>query len=342
MGLFDIDLQAVEERMSSSVKGFIFLALGLVVFVGLIAAAVFFFNVRGAEQTMVPDVHGKELTAALLELQVKELYPRIQLRHTQTSADRGLILEQVPPPGTIVRAGRRIQLVVSQGAMLNTVENFIGRNVDDARMDIQMMLAAPALANGFASAHPVLSIREPLMYEFSSQPAGTILQQRPEPGTPLTGPAMLDFVVSRGLEHAMVRLPNLMGMSVEDSLEQIGRTGIDFEFSLRAAAVGETPGTVVAQTPPGDTFTSLSTRVAIMVAAPANVPANEVFGLFRHEMARNPHPLLIRLEGILPDGEQRRLLTVHYSGGPLSVPFRLPAGSEIVLFMLNREIHRET
>jgi len=341
MGLFDVDLQAIEERVSSSVKGFIFMALCLVVLVGLIAAAVFFFNVRGAEQTMVPDVHGKELTAALLELQVKELYPRIQLRHTQTSADRGLILEQAPPPGTIVRAGRRIQLVVSQGAMLNTVENFIGRNVEDVRVDIQRMFSPVALANGFAAADPALSIREPLMYEFSSEPAGTILQQRPEPGTPLTGPATLDLVVSRGLEHAMVRLPNLVGLSVEETLEQIGRTGIDFEFSLRSAAVGETPGTVVAQTPPGDVFASLSTRVAITVAAPATVPADEVFGLFRHEMARNPYPLLIRLDGILPDGELRRLLTVQYAGGPLTVPFRLPVGSEIALFMLNREIHRE-
>jgi len=341
MAIFKLDPGAIEERVSSNLRLFIFMAMGLVVFVALIAAAVFFINVRGAEQTMVPNVQGKELTAALMELQVKEIYPRIQLRHTQTSADKGLILEQSPPPGTIVRAGRRIQLVVSQGAMLNTVENFIGRHLEDVRMDIQMGFFVHHAAFGDIPAQPLLSIREPLMYEFSAEPAGTILQQRPEPGTPITGPTALYLVVSRGLEHTMVRLPNLMGLTIADTLEQIGRTGIDFEFSLRPVQDGETPGTVVAQTPAGDTFGDLNTRVAITVSSPATVPDNEVFGLFRFNMARNPHPLLTRLEAIPPGGERQRLLTVQYAGGPLTVPFRLPVGTELVLSMLNREIHRE-
>jgi len=341
MGLFNFDTGAIEERVSSNMKIFLFMAMGLVVFVALVAAAVFFINVRGAEQTMVPNVQGKELTAALLELQVKEIYPRIQLRHTQTSADRGLILEQSPPPGTIVRAGRRIQLVVSQGAMLNTVENFVGRHLEDVRMDIQMGFFIQYAAFGDAPAQSLLSIREPLLHEFSSEPAGTILQQRPEPGTPITGPTTLDLVVSRGLEHTMVHLPNLMGLSIADTLEQIGRTGIDFEFSLRPVQDGETAGTVVAQSPAGDTFSDLNTRVAITVASPATVPDNEVFGLFRFNMARNPYPLLIRLEAISPGSERQRLLTVQYAGGPLTVPFRLPVGTELVLSMLNREIHRE-
>ena len=127
MGFFNIDLDTVEEYVANHLRLFITMAIGLVIFVGVVAGSVFFISVRGAEQTMVPDVQGKDLTAALLELQVKELYPRIQLRHSQTSADKGLVLEQNPRPGTIVKAGRRIQLVVSQGVMINTVENFLGR-----------------------------------------------------------------------------------------------------------------------------------------------------------------------------------------------------------------------
>ena len=342
MAFFKFDLNSVEEYVSNNLRIFLLMAVGLVVFVGLIAVAVFFFNVRGAEQTMVPNVQGKELTAALLELQVKELYPRIQLRHTHTSADRGLILEQAPAPGAIVRAGRRIQLVVSQGAMLNTVENFIGRNVEDVRMDLQMAFFAQSASFGPTPAQPMLTIREPMMYEFSPEPAGTILQQRPEPGMAIAGPTMLELVVSRGLEHTFIRLPNLIGLNINDSLEQIGRTGIDFEFSLRPLQTGEMPGTVVAQNPPGDTLADMNTRVAITMAAPATVPDTEVFGLFRFNMARNPYPLLIRLESIPPGGgERQRLLTVQYAGGPLSVPFRQPVGSVLVLSMLNREIHRE-
>ena len=342
MGFINLDIDAIEKYVANHLRLFISMAAGILLFVGIVAVSVFFINVRGAEQTMVPDVEGRDLTAALLELQVKELYPRIQLRYSQTSADKGLVLEQTPSPGTIVKAGRRIQLVVSQGVMINTVENFLGRNVDEVRMDLQTQFSALGASFGTGSVAPFLTLREPLMYEFSPEPAGTVLQQRPEPGTSITGPTTLELVVSRGLETTMFHLPNLLGLSIEDTLEQIGRTGIDFEFSLRPPFSGEKPATVVAQSPAGDTLTDFNTRVVIAVAVPDRLPENEVFGLFKYDMAKNPYPLLVRLECLLPNGERQRLLSVQYAGGPLSVPYRQPVGAVLVLSMLNREIHRET
>ena len=337
MGLFNLDLDAVEGYVATHLRLFLSMAVGLLAFVGIVAGVVFFVNVRGAEQTMVPNVQGQELTSALLELQVKELYPRINLRFTQSSADKGLVLEQNPPPGTIVKAGRRIQLVVSQGVMINTVESFLGRNVDEVRMDLQAMVSAQG-----TPVPQLITLKEPMMYEYSSEPAGTILQQRPEPGTEISGPTMLELVVSRGAENTIVRLPNLLGLGMDDALEQIGRTGIDFEFSLRTQRAGEKPETVVLQNPPGDTIAAFDTRVLITVAAPDTVNENEVFGLFAYEMAKNPYPLLVRLESIQPGGDRQRLLSVQYPGGRLTVPYRQPVGSVLVLSMLNREIYRET
>ena len=331
------DLDAIEGYVANHLRLFLSMAAGLLALVGIVAVVVFFINVRGAEQTMVPNVQGRELTAALLELQVKELYPRLNLRFTQSSADKGLVLEQSPLPGTIVKAGRRVQLVVSQGVMINTVESFLGRNVDDVRMDLQAMVSAQGIP-----VPQLITLKEPLMYEYSEEPAGTILQQRPEPGTEISGPTMLELVVSRGAENTMVRLPNMVGLSMENALEQIGRTGIDFEFSLRMLRAGEKPETVVSQHPSADTLVAVDSRVSLSLAAPEKVKENEVFGLFIYEMAKNPYPLLVRLESILPSGERKQLLSVQYPGGRLTVPYRQPLGSVLVLSMLNREIHRET
>ena len=341
MGL-KLDIEAIEAYVTTHLRLFLSMAVGLVIFVGLVAVAVFFIYVRGAEQTMVPDVQGHDLTTALLELQVKELYPRINLRFSQSSADKGIILEQNPPPGTIVKAGRRIQLSVSQGVMVNTIENYIGRNIDEVRMDLQTFLSAQTVSLGGVPVHQLLTLKEPLMYEFSSEPAGTVLQQKPEPGTTVSGPVALELVVSRGPENTMMRIPNLVGLGLADALYQIGRTSIDFEFTLRSAQSGQRPGTVTAQTPAGDTLTATSTRVAVTMAPPETLPENMVFGLFDYSMAKNPYPLLVRLESILPGGERQRLLTVQYSGGRLTVPYLQPVGAVLVLSLLNREIHRET
>jgi hypothetical protein len=89
MGLINLDPDAIEGYVSNHLRLFISMAAGLIVLVGIVAVSVFFINVRGAERTMVPDVQGLDLTAALLELQVKELYPRLSLRYSQSSTEKG-------------------------------------------------------------------------------------------------------------------------------------------------------------------------------------------------------------------------------------------------------------
>jgi beta-lactam-binding protein with PASTA domain len=334
MGFINLDLDAIEGYVSNHLRLFLSMAAGILVFVGIIAVSVFFIALRGEEETMVPDVRGKDLTSALLELQVKEIYPRIDLRYSQTSLDKGLILEQDLLPGTIVKAGRRIRLVVSQGVMINRVENYLGRGIDEVRVEIQAMFAsAPA---------PLLSLKEPFMYEYSAEAPGTILRQQPEPGADISGPTVLELVISRGPENTMIKVPDLVGLSLAGTLEQIGHTGIDFTFTLQPVREGETAETVIAQNPAGNTMAASNTRVVITMASPLSLEDGEVFGLFTYAMPKNPYPHLLRLEALLPSGERIRLLSVEYAGGELTVPYHLPPGSVLILSMLNREMYRET
>jgi beta-lactam-binding protein with PASTA domain len=328
------DLSSIEDYVANHLRLFILSVAGLVIFVGIIAVSVFFIAVRGAEQTMIPDVVGKELTEALLELQVKELYPRLQLRYSQTPADKGFILEQEPRPGTIVKAGRRIRLVVSQGVVLNKVENFIGRGIEEVRMDLQAIFAS-------SGSLPMLTIREPLMYEFSFENPGTILEQKPEPGTDIFAPMTLEFVVSRGRENTTVTVPQLTGQSVSAALELISSSGINFHFNTREIRGDERGETVVYQTLSANTTASMTTVVELTVTYPERFENNEIFGLFSYTIPPNPYPLEVRLEAMLPSGERLRLFTVNYTGGEFTVPYRLPVGTVLVLSMLNREIRRE-
>jgi beta-lactam-binding protein with PASTA domain len=325
--------KSAEGNTEHNLRLFFSMAAGLLVFVGIIAIAIFFVALRGGEQTMVPEVRGKELADALLELQVKELYPRIQLRYSQTSRDRGLILEQDPAAGTIVKAGRRIRLVVSQGVVINRVENYVGRNIDEVRMDIQTVVAA--------SGSPLLVLREPLMYDFSPSAPGTILRQKPEPGTDISGPMTLEFVVSQGLENTLITVPQLTGLSLPSALQMIGQTDIVFEFSLREIREGERGGTVVYQDPSAGVSVTSNTLVNLVVNIPEELGAGEVFGFFTYVMPKNPYPLLVYREALLPSGDRTRLISVDYPGGNFTVPYRLPVDSILILSMMNREVYRE-
>jgi beta-lactam-binding protein with PASTA domain len=338
-------MESFEGYVAGHLRLFISLAIGLVCFVGIVATVVFFIALRGAEETMVPDVRDKELTAALLELQVKELYPRIQLRYSQLNQEKGLILEQDPKPGTIVKAGRRIRLVVSQGAVINSVENYRGRNIDDVRMDLRTLFAASVSSSRTQAGEtlPLLSLKEPFMHEYSSEPVGTILEQYPEPGTPISGPISLEFVVSLGPENIMITVPELVGLPLAGVIDQIQREGINFTFDLRTIRENETPGIAVYQEPEGLASMDKKQAVYILVTAPEDgVLDGDVFALFKYTLPENPYPSPVRLEALLPGGERRLLAAVDFPGGEFTLPYNLPPGSILILSMLNREFHRET
>jgi len=334
MGL-RLDLSSVEDYVANHLRLFILSVAGLVLFAGIIAVSVFFIAVRGAEQVMVPEVVGRELTEALLELQVKELYPRLQLRYSQTSRDKGFVLEQEPKPGTIVKAGRRVRLVVSQGVIINKVENFIGRNVEDVRMDLLTIYAA-------SGSVPIFTIKEPMMYEASAEKPGTILAQKPEPGTDISGATTIEFVVSRGRDNVSVTVPQMVGLNLTRALDSISGSNINFRFTTRERSGDENGETVVTQNPPANSTIPMSAVVNLTLTAPATLADNEIFGLFHYTIPANPYPLAVRLDALLPSGERVRLLTVNYSGGEFTVPYKLPAESVLVLYMLNRELYRET
>ncbi len=330
---FSFDLDAVETYVAARLRAFIAAAAALLAFTALIALTVFFIALRGAEQTMVPDVQGKELTAALLELQAKELYPRIQLRYSQSAADKGTILEQEPAAGSIVKAGRRLKLVVSRGVVVDKVESYIGQNLDEVKMHLQTLFST--------SAKPLLSLKEPVVYQFSTEAAGTILEQKPEAGFEIAGPTKLEVIVSRGPENAMVKVPDLVGLPISDAMDRIRESGVFFAFSVRKAQGSEKAGAVVSQLPAGQTVVASNTRVALVVSAPAELAEGEVFGLFSRELPEYPYPLSLKLEALLPSGDRRRVVSIDHPGGSFTAPYVLPEGSVLILTVLNRELYRE-
>jgi len=323
---FSFDL---EDYMGNHLRLFISFTIGLLVFVALIALSVFFIVVRGKEEVMVPDVLGKELTEALIELQIKELYPRVQLR--SADEEKGIVLEQSPEAGTLVKAERRINLIISQGIALDKMGSFLGKNINDVRQEIQ----------SFNSQSPERKIilREPFMYQFSNQTAGTVLQQSPVPGADITGSVTLELVVSRGQENTRVTVPDLTGLTYTDALAKLGQLKIGFNFTMRKE--GEKPGTVYSQNPKGGTEIGSGETVTVAIIAPA-AAAGETTGLFNFNLPINPYPLPLAVDAELPNGTRQNLVNTSHLGGEFSIPYKLPSGSLIILSMVGREIYRQT
>jgi len=304
-------------------------ALGAIVVLMVVASlTAFFLSLRGAEETMVPDVRGMELSQALLKMQDKELYPRIALRFTDTPADRGTVVEQNPAAGTIVKAGRRIQLTVSRGSIADHVENFIGQDINEVKIHLQTL---------FAASRPLLTIKDPPVYLYDKAPAGTILQQKPAPDTEIGGPTVLEFVVSRGPQRAQVRVPDLVGLSIDDALAAVEASSVAVNFSMRPPSRSEKPGVVASQLPSGGSLIPPTSSMSATITTPA-AQKGMVAGIYSRQLPTYPYSLKVSLGAISPMGERSTLLTVNHPGGLFTAPYDLPEGSVLVLTVLDREV----
>jgi eukaryotic-like serine/threonine-protein kinase len=309
-----------------SLKLTVFLFVGIIGLMVLIGALTFALAVRGQEQTLVPNVTGKDLVTALVEMQEKELYPRVQVQFSSETA-KNIVMAQSPAPGTLVKAGRRITLRVSKGPVLQEVEDYVGRNLDEVRSYLQTL---------YASHSPNLVIGEPVYRTEKGAAPGTILAQSPEPGTQITGLTTLSFVVARGEGELATMVGEYVGMSFSEAMAQLVKDDLPFFFSVKKAAAGQAAGVVVSQEPEPGSRISLGNAVQLVMTPPEKPGKGKIFGLFRYLLPDYPILVDIRLD-VIADTGRLTILSARHAGGPLAVPYIVPEGADLVLTVLDKE-----
>lgn len=311
------------------------ICLVAILFMMAVTVIVFFAAVKGSEEVLVPNVTGLPLEEGLLEMQVRELYPKIQLRYSDLPGDEGMILEQNPIAGTIVKASRRIDLVVSRGVVVNEIEDYTGMKIEDLRIKLQTL---------FSGSRTLITIGDPL-YKADESEAGTILSQNPPPGTQISQPVELELVVSRGPSYEQTRVPNLAGLSVTEILAQMSRSKIAFDFTSRVATDEEVAsgkaGTIVSQDTSKE-FVPNYSRLTAEFAFPSQPVDDNIYGIFTTNLPAYPYALNMQVKVIYPDGQENTLTSFAHPGGRLTVPYALPKNSQLILMVEDREMAKIT
>ncbi|MGL4986739.1 MAG: PASTA domain-containing protein [Treponemataceae bacterium] len=308
------------DGMMLTPKFFLLFSLAFVFIFSLFVMVFFFAFVEGEEQVMVPNVIGKSLVDALVEMQVKELYPKLVLQYSDNPFDKGRVLNQIPLGGVITKAGKRITLTVSQGPILATVEDYIGLNFTDVQNHLQTLFPDATTA--------LLMIDDPL-YAYSDQPEGTIIEQNPKPETPIVDRMSLKFVISRGPEYINVKVPNFVGLSIDDIYSQMAISPVSIDFSTRTVQSSDTIGEIVSQLPEGDTVINRNTRIGVVMAVPNAKVDGRVYGVATTDLPEYPYPLTITVNIIHEKNEITKLTSFRHSGGFFSFPYALPMGTII-------------
>ncbi|PIE98335.1 MAG: penicillin-binding protein [Treponema sp.] len=322
-------LKNFSDRISDNWVTILVTSLIMFFVVAATAIIVFFVALQPADQVMVPNIVGKDLNSAVIELQAKELNTRLQLRYSDDPNDEGLVLEQKPGPGAIVKAGRKVEIIVSNGTVMNSIANYIGKNVEEVKQDLSILFTS-------GSKHLVV-VQEPHMYRFNNAPPGTILEQNPPPETELHGKTTISFVVSKGPKREVIAIPELKGMALNKVYATMANTKLIFNFSLEESAEYE-KATVVSQSEPEGTSLQAYSKVAVKIGVPKRNNKKLIYGVYSIDLPVYPYPLDISLDMVSPNGDRSQLVICKHPGGRFSVPYGVEKGSILVLTVLGKEV----
>jgi len=208
------------------------LAVGTATFV-----ASFWFSVRSVARSTeveVPDLTGLDLAAAQARVEPSSLVLQVVDERNDPAVASGRIIEQAPVPGSSVRRGRKVKLVLSRGDRVLVVPSLVGRPIRAVDIDLRR--------EGFV---PGELARAPS----DRAPAGTVLGQVPAPQTPAVPQARIHRLVSDGPPARTWVMPDLSGMARADAERWIGMSGLRRGAVRRVRMERRASDTVVGQMP---------------------------------------------------------------------------------------------
>jgi beta-lactam-binding protein with PASTA domain len=206
----------------------------LFVAVGLTSFCVALRSDRRSDLVVVPDWTGHAREEALAQAQSLGLGFEVgELRHDPAVAvDR--VVQQEPAPGTQVRHGRTIRVVVSLGGETLKVPSVVGQPARQAELELRRVGLTPGW--------------EARIHDHDA-PASSVLDEAPAAGALSVPGERVHRLVSDGPRAPRFVMPDLQGKTLQDAQQWITLCGFRSRAVRHVPAEGRRPGTVVGQLP---------------------------------------------------------------------------------------------
>jgi len=208
---------------------------------------------RHGQETEVPD-----LTSLVYE-DAREVLDRLDLEiveeakkfDTSNEYPIGVVMSQNPRPGSSVKKGRRIYVIVSKGEPTVEVPRLLGGSERNAIFQIE---------------HLGLKLGE-IRYEHSDlNPVGNIINQSIPVGREVKLGTVIDIVVSLGRFPDQFIVPNIIGRSLKEAKKMIIEAGLlvgEIHYQDRSDLL---PETVIEQFPAAETEISQGDSLQLVVS----------------------------------------------------------------------------
>jgi len=230
----------------------------------LVAALTAWFFVLGpGAMATVPSVQGRTQAEAVAAVRTASLDPRVSEAFDE-KVPKGEVLSVQPAPGTEVRRGTDVSLVVSMGPERYEVPPVVGMTVAEASARIEAVnLVVGKLTEAFSE----------------KVPEGQVVAAKPGPGASLKKGTAVAMTVSKGRKP--VKVVDFTGKNAETASRELSDRGLKVDATKQENSDTVPKGRVISQSPRdgtlfrGDTVTLVVSKGPVLVDVP-NVVGQQV------------------------------------------------------------------
>lgn len=204
--------------MNRFIKGIgIFLAL---IVVGVVSAFAVIALLLRQEEVRVPDLTGQDIVTVIEVVGQLGLQLKVDRREPSQAVPRDAVISQTPPPGTGLKKGRALRVVVSQGPSELLAPRLVGEQYRKA----EILLRQGGLL--FLDIARVWS---------DAIERDVVIAQDPPAGTPIETGGRVSLLVSMGKKGKLYVTPRLLGKKAEEAVRLVDRMGLQHRIVSRTS-----------------------------------------------------------------------------------------------------------
>lgn len=272
---------------------------------------------RGAQT--VPDLKGKSVTAALEMLSALNLGLKKESAEFNSSVPIASVIRQDPPGGTVVREGKIIRIVVSQGGETVLTPGVAGLPLRNAEMLLrQNQLLLGEVGESYSLRHS----------------KGVVLSQDPKAESSVERNSLVNVVVSDGPPPAgVVLMPDFLRKNISEARSWAAGAEVQVKESKDSASLFPF-GTILSQDPQPDAVLSAGSRVSFVISGrsgkPGEGPATQNFS---YELPPGGSESLVRIVVVDKYGERELFNGLRKPGSKIDLPLQESGGARMKIYL---------
>ena len=190
--------------------------------------------IKSEETVVVPSLKEKDVVYALRILSNLGLNTRIKSSEYSVSIPVNHVIEQDPAPGSEIKKGRNVKIVISKGQLSLTTPDFTGLSIHQALIIIE----ENGLCPGTRSRSKSFDVGR-----------DAIIAQSPQPGVTINRNNCIDLLISSGRYPEAFAMADLTGMLFDEAILKIEEAKLSLGNITETAAQDFPLNTIASQTP---------------------------------------------------------------------------------------------